>query len=296
MHHVCSFSINYLSPLTDQYDAQVANLEFNSTNAISGKSSGVFTDDTRVAIYGMGPFIGGEVISLSLFFRTSKSKEMILVFYGGVFGTSKRKDIFLLTLKKGNPALTFGSRRNYLTTAEDHNLDDGQWHHIAISIPSKSCLRSSIGMIIDGLDAPTVLNGKDEHVFFTTSGKLSLGGWGYSHHLYEAKFPKLSNFIGMMDNFQMWGGYSITPPLLLESMNRNFEKNAATCIPSLNSVYKRRKRKNQCKRVCLSRPDCWGYELQGKIRKTYKCFNYYGGRPEIGEPSTEGNQCNPVVR
>ena len=71
----------------EQYDAQIANLGFDSTNAITGKTSGVFSDDTRVAIYGMGPWIGGEVISTSIFFRTSKSKEMILIFYGGVFGT-----------------------------------------------------------------------------------------------------------------------------------------------------------------------------------------------------------------
>ncbi len=291
MHNVCS-DFN----LKGQYDVQVANLQFNSTSAIRGKTSAVFTDDTRVAIYSMGPFTGGEMISCTLHFKTSSYKEMILVVYGGVFGISKRKDIFLLTLKDGNPVLYFGGKK-YLTTDENHNLNDDQWHHIAISIPWKSCLSSRVGIIVDGTKATTSLNGKDEHLFFTTSGKLSLGGWGYSNSNYETAFPTVSNFVGMMDNFQMWAGSPITAEILRKAAKKNFEINRGViCKFSENRQFRSRRTAKQCSQMCQNRPACWGYELRNRVQNKYLCHHHLKHRPTILKPSDVDNQCNPVVR
>ena len=122
-----------------QYDAQVANLDFDNDDKINGNSSGVFTDKTRVAIYSVGPMGGGEIISWSIFFKTTQTQEQVLVFYGGVFGPSERKDIFLLSLKGGNPFLRFTTnRKQYVTSENDLNLNDGQWHQIAVSMPKKA--------------------------------------------------------------------------------------------------------------------------------------------------------------
>ncbi len=244
----------------------------------------------------MGPFMGGEIISTTLFFKTTKSKEMILICYGGRFGVSNKKDIFLLTIKKGELTLYFGKQK-YLTTAEDYNLNDGQWHHIAISMPSKSCLNSEVEMILNGKAVETVWSGTDDYVFFTTSGKVSLGGWGYSNPKFDAKYPTMNNFVGMMDGFRVYGGKAMTNAMLRQSIMRKFEDNSAVC----NGPVEYRKSLNLksskiCFRKCKRRPDCWGYELLDKTGKKFNCFHYYGRRPEVGESSDSGNKCNPVLR
>ncbi len=136
---------------------------------------------------------------------------MILIFYGGMFGINRRKDVFLLTLNEGNLFLNFGGNR-FLTTAENHNLDDGQWHHIAIIMPSKSCLMSQVQMTLDGMDTTTSWNGNDDHIFFVTSGKLSLGGLGYSSSKFDSEYSNISNFNGMMDNFWLWEDDQVSSP------------------------------------------------------------------------------------
>ena len=255
----------------------------------------MFSNDTRVAIYGMGPWIGGEVISTSMFFRTSKSNEMILIFYGGVFGTVKTKDIFLLTLKKGNPRVYFGKNR-FLTTSDDLNLNDGVWHHLAISMPRKSCFKSEVRIIVNGNFVPTSLKGKDDNVFFTTSGKTSFGGFGYSNSKYESQFPRLENFDGMMDNLHIWGGFSITPQLLVTAMKKKFETHAVQCKHSEFKTFKNKRSAVKCLKICRKQPDCWGYELRDKIGRKYKCFNFIGKRPELGETTTGTDSCHPAIR
>merc|ERR1740124_2079393 len=41
--------------------------------------------------------------------------------------------------------------------------------------------------------------------FFTTTGRLSIGGFGYSHISHEDIFPHLSPYVGKLDEFYMWG-------------------------------------------------------------------------------------------
>ncbi len=285
--------------LAEQYDAQIANLEFNSINQLYGQSAGVFTDDTRVAIYGMGPLLGGEIISASLFFKTDSSNEMILLFYGGVFGVSKSKDELLLTLKDGNPTL-YLDRRKYLTTKGDFHLDDGIWHSIAISMPSKSCLSSEIEIYVNGLKVETVYAGKNDHVFFTTSGKLSLGGWGYSNHNYESQYPEVSPFNGMMDNFFLWAGSSMDSEMLRKANLKRFEYNRkATCLSSPNKQRIGNKiiSPKRCRKLCMKNPACWGYQVRKRSGSNhFRCHIWIGERPEVINSGIKSDRCNPVVK
>lgn len=163
-----------------------------------------------MAIGSMGPLAAGDIISCSLHFKTTQSNnEMILTFYGGKFGQSVSKDLFLLTLKNGSPRLHF-NKKTLIEPKTALSLDEGSWHNIIITMPSKSCLYSQMKIIVDGEEVPTVLQGQDKHIFFTTSGLISLGGWGYSNEDFGDKvFDNLINFSGEMSDFRVWHGKSI---------------------------------------------------------------------------------------
>jgi len=183
------------------YDAQVANVELQYSE---DRSYGVFTNRSRLAVYGTGPHSGGSIISYALWIKTKNSSDMALVHYGHYYGGNSQKHIYTLTLQNGDPML-YISPTAILRPESKHDLNDGNWHHIAVSMPRKSCKLSEVIIYVDGKAINTVRNGYDGNIFFTTSGRLSIGGFGYSHKTYEENFPHLSPFIGMVDEFYTWG-------------------------------------------------------------------------------------------
>ena len=168
----------------------------------------------------MGPMAQGEMVTCSFFFKTTHSKEMVLVFYGGRFGYNSKKDVFLLTLKGGNPIL-YVQTKALLSPKDAYSLNDGKWHYIAVSMPSNSCKLSQVRMYVDGEKVDTVVTGRDPNIFYITSGQLSFGGWGYSKGVFGVSiFSEINNYEGMMDHFRLWTG-RMTPtsaPILRPSL------------------------------------------------------------------------------
>jgi len=183
------------------YDAQVANVKLKYSE---GHSYGVFTNRSRLAIYGTGPHSGGSIISYTLWIKTKNTSDMILVHYGHVFHGTGSKNIYTLTLQNGTPML-YISPTAILRPERKYDLNDGNWHHIAVSMPRKSCTLSEVIIYVDGVAIDTIADRYDGNIFFTTSGRMSIGGFGYSHNSYEENFPHLSPFIGRLDEFYTWG-------------------------------------------------------------------------------------------
>jgi len=178
----------------------VANIKLATT---FDRSYGVFTKDSRLGIYGTGPHSGGSIISYSIWIQTSHTSEMILIHYGNIFGAGTLKNIYTLTLQNGTPLL-YISLKGILKPEKKYDLNDGKWHHLAVSMPTESCTLSEVNMYVDGKPAKTI-SYDDQHIFFQPRGTLSIGGFGYSHESYESNFPHLSPFIGNIDQFYMWG-------------------------------------------------------------------------------------------
>lgn len=195
------FSLPNQGSFDQPYDAQVANVNLRRTKT---RSFGMFTKSSRLAIYGMGPHSGGSMISYSLWIKTKNASEMILIHYGHNFSGRSSKNIYTLTLQNGNPML-YISRTAILQPKMKYDLNDGNWHHIAVSMPRKSCNLSEVMMFVDGKAINTITDKNEANIFFVTSGRLSIGGFGYSHNSYEENFPHLSPFIGRLDEFYAWG-------------------------------------------------------------------------------------------
>lgn len=194
--------------LTEQYDAQIANLSFDSDL----ESGAILSSESRIAFGSMGPMAAGDLISCSLYFKTIDSNEVVLIFYGDKWGITKTKHLFLLTLNEGTPNF-YINQGTFAAPVEALALNDGDWHNIIISMPSKSCLLSEVLMYVDGRRIHTQISGNDDNIFYTTSGHLSLGGWGYSSDEFGQNiFDYISNFNGEMDDFQVWHDRVLRPP------------------------------------------------------------------------------------
>ena len=253
-----------------QYDAQVGNVELVESGRVDGKFAGNFTENSRFAIYGVGPYSGGEMVSFSLWFKTNDSKnEMIMVHYGAR-GVSKSNDHLTVTLAKGVPVVYFGPEYQ-LEPAVNGGIDlaDGEWHQIGISMPEKSVEMAFVRMYIDGDRVKTSMrNGKSQNVFFTTKGNLSLGGFGYRGDSFGETYPFMTTFQGLMDDFRV-----VARPFARKIYD---VYNGNECLKNDASSYElvEIERYEQCQKKCKRRTRCKGFELN-KTTKTCYHFNEY---------------------
>eukprot|EP01083_Nonionella_stella_P078386 214505_1 len=202
---VCSDSIYNQGQFGAQYDAQVGNLVLGPGRF--GGRSGLFNDRSRMAMIASGPFSAGDVISFGLWFRTSQYRSnMVLIHYadywGGRVRKSQEKDHFTLTLKSGIPVIHTQPIAE-LRSLDKTNLADGKWHHIAVSMPRKSCYLSELQVYVDGSIVNTSIS-RDRRIFQTTSGRMSIGGYGYSKSGFEDAYPGTEPYIGMLDDFVLF--------------------------------------------------------------------------------------------
>ena len=156
-----------------QYDAQVGNVALVESGRVDGKCAGRFTENSRSAIFGVGPYSGGEMVSCSLWFKTNDStNEMIMFHYRTSSGAKGSKYHVTVTLAKGVALVYFCPECQLEPDGDGTDLADGEWHHIAISMPKeKSVQMTFVRMYIDGERVKTSMrNGKSENVFLQTQG------------------------------------------------------------------------------------------------------------------------------
>lgn len=206
---ICKKSMLNTGILGAQYDAQIGHLRLRNSTRSGGGFAGRFFKNSRFVIYGMGPFSGGEIMSLSMWIkpslRAARRREMVLFHYGNTGKpTRSSKDRLTLTIAKGVPVIYF--RPNLQFEAMGVDVADGDWHHIAISMPSKSCLASQFELIVDGIKVDTLSrHANDDHVFFHTDGRISIGGLGYMSNNFSEVYPYLEEFRGWIDEFRLVG-------------------------------------------------------------------------------------------
>jgi len=273
-----------------QYDAHAGNI--NLLRGIRGNFAAGFTKESRLAFYSNSPHSGGNIISYTLWFKTQrKGLEMILIHFGNSYGASKRKNIYTVTLKEGTPILYIG-QASYLKPKEDYNLNDSKWHHVAVSMPKQSCRLSQVVMYIDGKIVETIPppQDKDHYIFFSTSGRLSLGGFGLIPDAYEEVYQNFHVFIGRMDQFMLW-----SKTIEYEDLRFAMQANLRTikdkkCQASSKFEEKYISSAANCRRQCKQSMECWGCEVT-KNKKTggIHCL-HFTERPVSGR-FEEGASC-----
>ena len=217
---------------------------------------------------------------------------MILVHYGATYGQNvyqASKDFFTLTLDNGKPSIRIGVKQK---VTADIDIADGNWHHLAVSMPKQSCLLSEFEIYIDGNSITAPAPVEDMHFFANTSGRLSIGSFGYSSAGYDDAFPNFVKYRGMMDDFKLWARplrASDFPPL-----EKSFERtDEVQCNKKGLERRVIRGKWNKCQRQCTKDIKCFGFEFRKLPNGKPKCI-LFQGKPTIGG-ARENTSCAIVV-
>ncbi len=288
---VSSDSIPNKGAFGQQYDAQAANMELVGDGR-HGFYAAKFNAKSKLGVYAVGPHGGSNAISYALWIKTSKkNSEMILVHYGKVWGhfSPGDKDIHTLTLDNGNPKF-YTKVDSKIQPVTKLALNDNEWHHIAISMPRKSCLVSEIEMYVDGALIETKGPKIDDNVFHLTSGRMSVGGLGYSAEIYNTVLPQMSPYVGLIDEFIVFAR-PIQRYDFKWMLARNFDVSYGwSCDRSSREyiAYSIIDHK-RCSQMCSNKRWCTGYEWRDQ-KEERKCL-LFKDAPARGEKIGGASRC-----
>ncbi|MBN3039933.1 MAG: metallophosphoesterase [Candidatus Omnitrophica bacterium] len=192
----CFRSFENLGVFGKQYDAIYNDVKI--VNGINGKA-GRFISGSRMAIWALGPHYDKHALSYSLWFKTSSVDNQVLINSASSFQRFLRK-FFNLNLNNGEPQVMAAKDKSL--TAEGVKLNDGKWHHIAVSMPYDGCKLSQVQIYADGDILKTRLSGEDEVLSFPRYVQLHIGCMGFSHD--EFDILGLKPFIEEMDEIGIW--------------------------------------------------------------------------------------------
>ena len=112
-----------------------------------------------------------------------------------------------LNLRNARPELLMADDARLL--AGGQKLNDGKWHHIAMSMPGKDCKLSEVQFYVDGQAIGSEGVGKDQAINVNMVNKVSVGGGG--HDRGRSSYEKLLQthfgvkpFEGSLDEIYVW--------------------------------------------------------------------------------------------
>lgn len=178
------------------FSALQANVEL--IDGPRGKA-GRFDEESRMAVFAMGPHHGSHAVSYALWIKTVSGENQLLVNSGSIW-SKVLQGFFNLNLNDGVPEVMVSRSQRLL--AEGVKLNDGQWHHLAVAMPKDGCLLSEVRMYADGKPLATKLVGTDLPLRFNQAVRMSFGGLGYSNKGFDALPVK--PFVGSMDEISIW--------------------------------------------------------------------------------------------
>jgi len=197
----CSEALINSGTFGQDYDAQSTNVEL--TTGVYG-GAGLFSTDSRAAIFGMGPHSESRPISYSMWFKTTSFGVRTLLSYEGFWNQDA---VMSLRLQNGEPELVFSSGQKIYNSSI--KLNDGLWHHIAATMPFKGCKMSDVKLFVNGELVPISIAGSDNTIDLPNGAMLSLGGFGYGgaadgDALDRVGFRQGLNFYGAFDDVMVF--------------------------------------------------------------------------------------------
>lgn len=198
----CDRSFRNQGAFGRNYDAQNGNIEL-AADGPRGKA-GVFKPDSQMAVYGAGPYSYGNTVSYALWMKTTSDEDMMLINTGR--GGLKR-GLMNLNLNDAKPELLMADDVRLI--AKSQKLNDGKWHHIAVSMPRKDCKLSEVQFYVDGQPVESEVLGKDNPINVSMVNKVSVGGPGHENGrspFAEFMHGKLGikPFEGSLDEVSVW--------------------------------------------------------------------------------------------
>ena len=267
-----------------QFDSHVGNITV--IGGVTG-SSGFFDGSTsEMGVWAYGPQIGGSVVSYSVWFKTWKGSEMILIHCGPAWEEETGKNMFTLTLDNGVPTL-YASKTSVLRPINsiDTSLNDSGWHNVVVSMTHHSSLLSEVLIFIDGKRVLTSVTG-DVNLFFVNHSQISVGSFGYTATT-KLEFPSWNTFHGSIDEAQVWG-----KTIREEDLKFVFQKEFKTrenrkCYGKtrrglqLKVLVRMYWTQQDCRLECLKDMICLGYEVKQVSKQKVRCTLFQHLKPKM---------------
>ena len=197
----CTESLINVGAFGQDYDAQSRNVGL--TPGLYGLA-GVFNLDSRAAIFGMGPHSGTHPVSYAMWFKTMSYGSRTLLSYEGFWN---QNTVMNLRLRNGMPEVVYSA--NQKVFVKNRTLNDGIWHHIAVTMPFDGCSLSDMKMYIDGEEESMTLIGYDAKMDLPSGGMMSVGSFGYGsigadNPATRSGFNAGLNFEGSLDDVMVF--------------------------------------------------------------------------------------------
>jgi hypothetical protein len=196
----CNRSFANRGEFGQNYDAQYGDIDF--TDGPHGLA-GVFNPNSQMAVYGAGPHHYGDIISYALWMKTTSEEDMVLI----NTGRAGLRGLMNLNLNDGEPELLMAANERLI--AKGQKLNDGQWRHIAVSMPKKDCKLSEVQFYVDGQPVESNVVGRDKPINVNMANKVTIGGLGHGNG--KTPFSKLIHgklgikpFVGSLDEISVW--------------------------------------------------------------------------------------------
>jgi len=136
--------------------------------------------------------------------KTTSQEDMVLINTGR---GGMNRGLFNLNLNDAKPELLMAD--DVRLSAKSQKLNDGKWHHIAMSMPKKDCKLSEVQFYVDGQPVVSEVVGKDNPINVSMVNKVSVGGGG--HEVGRSSYGKFMQanfsvkpFVGSIDEFSVW--------------------------------------------------------------------------------------------
>jgi len=191
-----SRTIANLGTFGDQYDALHHNV--NIVPAKNG-NSGKFSQDSRMAVFAMGPLQGKHAVAYELSFKTQSKANQILINTATIWGNTP-KDFLNLYLDNGIATVAISDKK--MLQASSEKLNDGKWHTIKVSMPHDNAKLSELIVEIDSKVVDASLTSGDAQIKLNQSMRFTIGGKGYSSN--ALKTVPVTNFTGLIDDVSLW--------------------------------------------------------------------------------------------
>ena len=133
--------------------------------------------------------------------------------------------------------------------AKGQKLNDGKWHHVAVSMPKKDCRLSEVQFYVDGQRVESKVVGQDNRINVSLANKVTIGGLG--HGTGKTPFSKLIHvehgikpFVGSLDEVSVWA--LRLPPQKSPSWRNKESDEIRVNMTSRGSVDKRQSAMPEC--------------------------------------------------
>ncbi|GFH57818.1 hypothetical protein CTEN210_14294 [Chaetoceros tenuissimus] len=277
------------------YNAPVGGVQIRD-EGIGGIYSGFFDGTmSQMGIYSLGPFVAGTIISVSMWIKTTATKEMLLLHYDRPWKADasglENRNIFSMTLKDGSPRI-YVSKAATLLSQHSEAINDNGWHQIAAVMPYKSCKLSEVLLFIDGKKVSTSVT-KDTPLHFENFGHLSVGGVGFAGTDVRNLFPSWKPFVGYIDEVYLWQRRVYARQFRTAPMRRFKRRKNSKCTPigrvvTIDQVPKVRK----CRRKCKRTVNCVGFKTSSvEGSEDLQCTLFLSHAPHVNKDRDTTDKC-----